>query len=99
MQLKVVLRPSLVAYLFHLCFTIPYVKVDNAVTHVKWGTEQNIQLGEGAVLSAGFSYKGMEHQRLAETQYGPVGADDGRIVAKLGPFNMSPFSFKIFKSN
>ena len=99
MQLKVVLRPSPVAYLFHLCFTIPYVKLDNKVTHVKWGTEQNIQLKEGAVLSAGFSYKGREHQRLAETQYGPVEANDGRIVAKLGPFNMSPFSFKIFKSS
>lgn len=96
MQLRIVLKPSLVAYLFHLCFTVPYVKIDNSCTHLTWGVEQGIQVKEGSVLSAGFSYKGRKHQRLAETQYGPITSDYSRIVAKLGPFNMSPFSFKSF---
>lgn len=94
MQLQVVLRPSLVAYLFHLCFTVPYIKIDDSCIHLKWGVEQRIQIEEGAVLSAGFSYKRKTHQRLAETQYGPIRSNDRRIVAKLGPLNMSPFSFK-----
>lgn len=99
MEITIILRPSFIAYPFHLCFTTPYIKVGDSHLQLKWGMKQHIKIKEGEILYAGFSYKGKECHRLAETRYRPIQKEDRHIVATLGPLNASPFRFRSIKKS
>ncbi len=94
MKIAVQLHPSHIAWPFHKVFTVPYMKVDDKVTHTKWGATNTIDLGEGDTLSAGFSYWFNLDQRLAESRFAVPRGGAARITGRLGPFNSSPFHFR-----
>lgn len=95
MKVKIQLLPSLIAWPFHKIFTIPYVKIGSQVTHTKWGETNIFDLQDGETISAGFSYWFNHEQRLAETSCTVSGGDVKQLIGRLGPFNSSPFHFKV----
>jgi hypothetical protein cresD4_03593 len=86
-------RPAWIPWLFHLCFTRPYVRIGNQISQTKWGNSFvrfNVVPQSSYDIFIGFFYKGFPDQRLAECGI----QVDGRIVeihARLGLRNTSPF--------
>lgn len=88
--MKISIRPSYIAYVFHIAFTRPYIRIGDETVHTRWG-HSDIGIPKGTTISAGFSYRFNLNQRLGETTVPWPDKDPDEIVAVLGPLNSSHF--------
>ncbi|WRZ89521.1 hypothetical protein OHB54_10865 [Streptomyces sp. NBC_01007] len=97
-RLRVEIRPSWIARLFHLAFTRPFVDIDGTESRAQWGTTE-IPVATGAhEVGVYFRYRGQKSARLGmgKAAFTVDGSSDPLFVrAVLGMRNGSPFKVDV----